>query len=215
MLLHRGDPILERVEAFGLEHERLVVATLEARGGLALLLGHVHRLHALAAIGRLELEAERAVVADDLDVLERDEAGGRDVLGRLEIVEHVPREDRVPLLPRLDPPALLVEPTLLHRRDELALLELDLVGQDRLVQLRQDLVGQVGAVLTDAAVVTEELLLRHLVDDLIGVQIRVQHDHREGKHVRRVGRSEDMGMALGVALGKRLHDPINLLRLAR
>ena len=61
---------------------------------------------------------------DDFDlfqVLEGEEASGRLVLGRLEVVEYVARDDHVAILPRLYSAALLGQPPLAHRLDVVAL----------------------------------------------------------------------------------------------
>ena len=88
VLLHGRDPVVERFDAVASEQERAVVARREPRRR-PLLLGHMHGLHLAARVRGAQLEREPLVVPDDADVLERDEAGGRDVLGRLEVVENV------------------------------------------------------------------------------------------------------------------------------
>mmetsp|Transcript_25816 Transcript_25816/g.70013 ORF Transcript_25816/g.70013 Transcript_25816/m.70013 type:complete len:207 (+) Transcript_25816:3945-4565(+) len=63
----------------------------------------------------------------------------------------------------------------------------------------------------NAAVVFQEALLGHLLLDLGIVQVGVEHDHAVGQHIRDVGTLEGVGVALQVALGKLLHQAVDLL----
>lgn len=46
------------------------------------------------------------------------------------------------------------------------------------------------------------------------VRVGVEHDEREGQQVCAVGGGKDAGVVTAVALGKLLHDAVDLLRLA-
>lgn len=47
------------------------------------------------------------------------------------------------------------------------------------------------------------------------MSVGVEHDEREGQHVASVRGGENGRVAFAVPLGKRFHDPVNLLRLSR
>ena len=82
---------------------------------------HLDRLQQ-AAILRRQLELALVLERAHHDVLEGEEASGRLVLGRLEVVEYVARDDHVAILPRLYSAALLGQPPLAHRLDVVALV---------------------------------------------------------------------------------------------
>jgi len=137
----------------------------------------------------------------------------------LKVVQAVVGQHEPAALPGLDAAALLREVALLLgvgvRR--VAVVELDLVLDDAVVQRRQKVGRQVGA-LVDAAVVADELHLGHLVllADRRVVRVGVEHDGREGENVRRVAaRKHAVRVVRVVALCERHHHAVDLLRLAR
>ena len=96
------------------------MALLQAARLLLVAALHLDRLQQ-AAILRRQLELALVLERAYDDVLEGEEASGRLVLGRLEVVEYVARDDHVAILPRLYSAALLGQPPLAHRLDVVAL----------------------------------------------------------------------------------------------
>mmetsp|Transcript_6085 Transcript_6085/g.17593 ORF Transcript_6085/g.17593 Transcript_6085/m.17593 type:complete len:521 (-) Transcript_6085:489-2051(-) len=96
----------------------------------------------------------------------------------------------------------------------LVLFQRDRVVLHTVVQLLEVLSWQVRAVV-DAPVVTNELVLRHPVADVLVVQVRLQHDQREREYEGAIGVLEHAGIVQRVLLRELFHHPVNLLRLAR
>ena len=67
----------------------------------------------------------------------------------------------------------------------------------------------------DASVLLDEGLERGPVLDVGVVQHRVEHDDGEAEDVARVALLEEHFVLLAVTLRERLHDPVDLLSLAR
>ena len=101
---------------------------------------------------------------------------------------------------------------------------LDLVVHDRPVQVRQHrlrLSPPRGAHAVEvvpvvhAAIVLNEVVQRHFGAHMRIVRVAVQHDRRVCQHINAVLVAEHVGVVLVVALRERLHQPVDLLRLAR
>mmetsp|Transcript_7040 Transcript_7040/g.25480 ORF Transcript_7040/g.25480 Transcript_7040/m.25480 type:complete len:488 (-) Transcript_7040:425-1888(-) len=118
--------------------------------------------------------------------------------------------------PRQPAPALLALPlpAIASLNILVVALELELVVDDVLVDLRNELGRQV-LLVVDPAVVPLELLHGHLVLHLVVVRIRLQHDHRIRKDIRCVRVGKDiLGVADAVPLCVLEHEPVDLLGLA-